>query len=602
MSEINVLTEDLINKIAAGEVIERPSSVVKEFIENSLDADATEITIEIYNSGKDLIRVSDNGKGMDQEDTEKSILRHATSKISSVADLFSIETLGFRGEALASIASISQMSIITKQKGSLEGFNLVVEGGQVISSGPIGAEQGTTIEVRNIFYNTPVRKNFLKTDSVELRHIIDVVTRYALMNYVVSFKLLHEKHELLHSPQTDNLRNNIASIYGSSVAKELLEIYYEDDNVVIEGYIGKPNQSRSDKNQQVFFVNERWVRNLDLTNAVYSGYHRMLFVNKHPIFVLSMMINPQKIDVNVHPQKSEIKIEQKDLICSVLEKVVKKVLMDNNLIPSMDVVSEQLSSEMKFDTPKYSFEPSHQTVLEVEDSVELSKTLKTNETKEVKETFKRTFSEESKDTTVPIPVTNERPPDVLPPIKLLGQVHKTFFLAETPGGMLFIDQHAVHERVMYEKYINQYENNGVTTQNLLQGVVINLSASEFVIIDNNLSEFKKMGFIIEPFGDKTIILKSVPMIFDRIQPKELIFVLLNELQDQKSSLDVIRDDIIARMACRSAIMAGDELSKEAFRKFLDELANCEHPYTCAHGRPTMIKTEAHELEKKFKRC
>ena len=348
MSKIKLLDEDLINKIAAGEVIERPASVVKELIENSLDAGATRINIEIKDSGKKLIKISDNGSGMSSEDAKKSIIRHATSKISNVDDLFAIQTLGFRGEALASIAAVSKMSIITKQKDELEAFNFVVEGGKEISSGTLGAETGTIIEIVDIFFNTPARKKFLKTDSVELRHIVEIVLKYALINENVSFRLKHDKHELLNSPAVESYRNNLASIYGTGLAKELLEVNYQDELVKITGFIAKPFAARNDKNQQHLFVNKRWIRNEDITKAIYEGYHSLLFVGKHPIYVLNLDINPLKIDVNVHPAKTEIKIEQKKEIYYSVLKAIRETLEKHNLIPVMDIdVEEGLRRKIK---------------------------------------------------------------------------------------------------------------------------------------------------------------------------------------------------------------------------------------------------------------
>ncbi|MBS3127094.1 DNA mismatch repair endonuclease MutL, partial [Candidatus Woesearchaeota archaeon] len=272
MSKITILTEDVINKIAAGEVIERPASIVKELVENSLDAGATRILVEILNSGQDMIRVTDNGEGMSKEDAQLSLIRHATSKIQNDQDLFAITTLGFRGEALASIAAVSQLSIVTKTEDALEGFNLVAEGGTIISSGIVAAERGTSIEVRNLFFNTPARKKFLKSDAVELRHIIDVVTHYALLHKEVSFKLLHENHQLLYAPAVEDMQSNIASIYGSSIAKEMLKVEYKDYLATIAGYVAKPHRARNDKTQQVIFVNGRLVHNVDLNKAVYDAF------------------------------------------------------------------------------------------------------------------------------------------------------------------------------------------------------------------------------------------------------------------------------------------------------------------------------------------
>jgi DNA mismatch repair protein MutL len=575
MPKIKLLDEDLINKIAAGEVIERPASVVKELIENSLDAQATKILIEIKNSGKDLIKISDNGHGMDEEDAKNSILRHATSKITSVEDLFSVNTLGFRGEALASIAAVSQLSIITKQD-QLEGFNLVVEGSLIISEGVIGANKGTTIEVRNLFYNTPARKKFMKTDSVELRHIIDVVTHYALLNKNVSFILKHDGHILLNSPAIEDMQGNIAQIYGLGLAKDLLEVNHQDDSIKVKGCIAKPHRARNDKNQQAIFVNGRWVKNSDIAKAVYEGFHSLLFVNKHPIFVLELELNPEKVDVNVHPQKLEIKIEQIEQVCKVIAEAVKDTLQKNNLIPIMDVEPEFDFSKLK--KPTYSFEKSKQTVLKEEDIpkvISQPTAMEQEISKEIKETPK------------------------FPAMKLLGQINKTYFLAETEGGVFFIDQHAAHERVMYDKFMEEYMDKSVVIQTLLKGEMIDLTPSEKVTFEENKDAILDVGFLVEHFEGNTYVIKTIPSIFNRLLPKELLHELLDSLKGEK--LEEIKEVIVTRMACRSAVMAGDILTIPQFERILSELALCDLPYTCPHGRPSMFLTTAEELEKKFRR-
>jgi DNA mismatch repair protein MutL len=606
MSKIKLLDEDLINKIAAGEVIERPASVVKELIENSLDAGATRINIEIKDSGKKLIKISDNGSGMSSEDAKKSIIRHATSKISNVDDLFAIQTLGFRGEALASIAAVSKMSIITKQKDELEAFNFVVEGGKEISSGTLGAETGTIIEIVDIFFNTPARKKFLKTDSVELRHIVEIVLKYALINENVSFRLKHDKHELLNSPAVESYRNNLASIYGTGLAKELLEVNYQDELVKITGFIAKPFAARNDKNQQHLFVNKRWIRNEDITKAIYEGYHSLLFVGKHPIYVLNLDINPLKIDVNVHPAKTEIKIEQKKEIYYSVLKAIRETLEKHNLIPVMDIdVEEQLTfgttkKENVEKNVKYRFEPSEQTVLDV---------------KEMKHsTSIDNFEEESYSTPeeeVFISKDNEEKREKerntieqslkLPAMKILGQIHKTFFVAETEGGLILIDQHVVQERVLYEKFMDQLMNRKVAVQELLQGEVMEFSPAEKIYLIDNLKKLHQLGFLLEEFGGNSFVLKTVPSLFGRLQPKDLLYSVLDKLKEGKSKLEEIQEEIITRMACRASVKAGDTMTIPEIQKLLEELSNCKLPYTCPHGRAVLIKVPVEELEKKFKR-
>jgi DNA mismatch repair protein MutL len=602
MSKIKLLDDDLINKIAAGEVIERPASVVKELIENSLDAGATIINVEIKDSGKRLIKISDNGEGMDENDTKNSVLRHATSKINSTDDLFSIQTLGFRGEALASIAAVSKLGITTKRKDKLEGFNLVLEGGKIISSGPIGTNQGTTIEVQDLFFNTPPRKKFLKGDAVELRHIIDVVLRYSLFNKRISFKLSHDGHVLLNSPAVEDFRSNIASIYGINLAKNLLEVKYEDEFVKINGYLAKPNEARNDKNQQSTFVNGRWVKSEEIRKAVYEGYHSLLFVGKHPIFILNLELNSEKIDVNVHPAKTEIKIEQKNEVKKAVIEAIKGTLERNNLIPVMDIdYEEQLTfGTAKKELPKkesseakYLFEPSKQTIIKQE--------------KENKDTTINNFEESYVTPEEEIFVSEHKESKEiegnvkLPAMKILGQIHKTFFIAETSGGMLLIDQHVVQERVLYEQFMQQLMNKHVRVQTLLKGEVLEFSPSEKVLLIDNLERLNNLGFQLEEFGGNTFVLKTIPTLFGRLQPKELLYEVLSKLKEGKNKLEEIQEEIITRMSCRASVKAGDVMTIPQIEKLLKELSETQLPYTCPHGRAVLIKINVDELEKKFKR-
>ncbi len=586
MSKINLLPEDLINKIAAGEVIERPASVVKELVENSLDAGASKIEIEIKDYGKELIKIADNGSGMDQEDAQKSVLRHATSKIQNTEDLFAIQTLGFRGEALASIAAVSLLSITTKRKGELEAFSMVLEGGRVVSEKITGAEEGTTLEVKNLFFNTPARKKFLKTDAVELKHIIDMVIRYALVHPEVSFKLVHENNLLLNSPAVNNPRDNFASIYGTNNAKELLEVNYQNDSVKIKGFISKPYQARNDRSQQHLFVNQRWIRNDELTNAIYNGYHSLLFVGKHPVFVLNLGLNPEKIDVNVHPAKTEIKIEQKEEVCSAMNKAIRETLERNNLIPVMDLEQErQLIFGTEKKEAKYSFEPGYQTVLE-------DKTVNFVSEEEITKTELLLGMEQYPETPISLK---------LPPMKILGQIHKTFFVAEIEGGALFIDQHVVQERVLYEKFMEQFLDKKVAVQELLKGEILEFSPAEKILVIENLAKLKELGFSLEEFGGNSFILKTVPSLFGRLQPTEMLYTVLEELKNGRNKLENIQEEIITRMACRASVKAGDSITIPEIQRLLEELANTRLPYTCPHGRAVLIKVPVEELEKKFRR-
>jgi len=585
MPKITVLSEEIINKIAAGEVIERPASVVKELIENSLDARATQIKVEVEDFGKQLIRITDNGEGMDEEDACNSVLRHATSKLHHVEDLFAIQTLGFRGEALASIAAVSQLRLITKPKNQLAGFSLELSGGQLVNKNIVATDPGTIIEVKELFFNTPARKKFLKTDAVELKHIIDVVTKYALINHNINFKLIHNGNELLISPAVADWRSAISSIYGLSLAKELLDVNLVESNLKITGFVAKPYQARNDKSLQALFVNHRWIRNEEIIDAVYDAYHSLLFVNKHPVLILNLDINPQQIDVNVHPNKLEIKFDQKELIYQAVFKAVRETLQNNNLIPVMGLDSNQQLAlgNYSFEEPnnrKYPLEFSNQTTLQVKAAAELR-----NEQSEL------------------ISISNEElPVNVkLPPLKILGQFLKTFFVAETIDGLVLIDQHVVQERVLYELFLTQLMNKQVKVQKLLKGEVLEFSPVENLILKENLNLFKEFGFDLELFGDKTFLLKTVPAIFGRLQPTELLYEVLGYLMEGKNKLEEVQEEIITRMACRASVKAGDEVTIPQMYQLLTELSNTKLPYTCPHGRAILIKIPFEELERKFKR-
>ncbi len=597
MEKIQLLSEDVINKIAAGEVIERPASVVKELIENSLDAGATSIAIELKNCGQELISISDNGCGMAQEDANKSLLRHATSKIHSAEDLFAINTLGFRGEALPSIAAVSKLTITTKPKEEMAGYQLTAIGGLISSSKIVASETGTTVEARDLFFNTPARKKFLKTNSVELKHIINVVTNYALLNYKTAFRLIHDNRVLLQAPTVSDLKSRIAALYGMETAKELIKIDYQDRQIKISGMTIKPYFVRNDKQWQTIFVNGRWIRNEDLTAAVYQAYHSLLFVNKHPVFVLLLEIDPQQIDVNVHPSKSDIKIEQKDLVCKTITTAVLEALNKHHLLPEIKLAEKQLDAIGIFNrrtslAPKYSFQNNRQTVLQI---AEKSQGYPLSGDKELIKPTKIIAAAIEK----PDYLSELQTHPTLPPLKILGQIHKTFFAAETPGGMFFIDQHAVHERVLYEQFMEQYLQGAVAVQNLLQPEILDFSLSSLQTIAEHRSFLLSLGFDLQEFGNNSVIVKTVPAIFGRIQMAELLPEIIEKLDS--SRINSIKEEIITRLACRSAVMAGEVLTNVEIESILKDLAKTKLPFTCPHGRPTMIKVNSEELERKFRR-
>ncbi len=610
MPIIHTLPEELINKIAAGEVIERPASIVKELIENSLDAKSTRIHIDIEDSGKALIRVSDNGEGMEKDDALRCTLRHATSKLHNEEELFAIQTLGFRGEALSSIAAVSEMCITTKRRGEVEAFRVLLQGGQIVSSGISAADSGTTMEVKNLFYNTPARKKFLKSDAVELGHIVDTIQNYALINPHVSFRLVHEGHELLRSPAVEDMRSNIASVYGVAVAKEMLEVNHQTNDIMIYGFISKPYHARNDRNQQAIFVNRRWVKNEDILNAIYDAYHSLLFVDKHPICVLSIELDPATIDVNVHPQKTKIKIEQKDKVYQTVYNAIAETLRKHNLVPVMEekeeqgtLVDEPAEIRSSSSTSTYAFEPSRQFTVEESAAVYAQEGAAELLDEEPTAIAAEGFSQMERDTSAQ-QVEHDSvsfPSARFPPLKLLGQIHRTYFVAETLGGLYYIDQHAAHERVLYERFMKQYMNRDVQVQRLLQAEMLEFTPSETNLIRENIVTLAKFGYTLEEFGKDTFMLRTVPMIFGRLQSKEILFEVLALLREGKSKVAETKEEIVTRMACRAAVMAGDLLMNEEMDKIMEELAATELPFSCPHGRPTMLKVPVEELEKKFRR-
>ncbi|MBW3015971.1 DNA mismatch repair endonuclease MutL [Candidatus Woesearchaeota archaeon] len=570
MGKIQVLDDELVNKIAAGEVIERPASVVKELIENSIDAGASIITIELKEGGKSLIKVTDNGSGMSRDDVELSIMRHATSKISTADDLFNINSLGFRGEALASIAAVSNLKIITKQEDTLEGTKLLVSGSKILKLEPIGAPAGTTVEVSDLFFNTPARKKHLKIITTELNQITDIVTRYALIHPAISFKLIHDTKTIISSPATDDLLNNIVDIYGKDVAKNLIPVNHEKPKLSIKGFISKPQLSRASRDQQSIFVNNRYIKNKVITDALYDAYHTLLHLERHPVAILSIQIKPELVDVNVHPSKTEVRFSIENELYETIFTSVKEALASSDLIPESDP-SETQSVLVQTDKPKqkkaekiYESKPEQTALAEI-----------------------KTVVKESPN---------------IPELTILGLVHNCYILAEDKEGFLVIDMHAAEERCNYEKLMQQFKDKGIMTQELLSPVHFELTSVDASILKANLQLFDKFGFKIEDFGNNSFILRSAPLVIKRQLTKDSVLDIVDELRNSKfKTIEEIKEKIITRMACRKSVKQGERIEKAEMYKIIKELHSCELPYTCPHGRPTMIKFTKRDLEKRFKR-
>lgn len=563
MGVIKELDQDLINKIAAGEVIERPASVVKELVENAIDAQATAITITVVDGGKSLIKVTDNGCGISSHQAELALKRHTTSKIETLNDLFNIQSLGFRGEALASIASVSSMELVTKTAEEDTGTYLEIVSGEITQKKSVAALKGTTISVHNLFFNVPVRKQHQKTTATEFRYILGLATQYALIHPEISITLIHNDKEILDAPLAQNMLTRVASVYGRELCRDLLPVDFSFFDIHVSGFISIPGKARNDKNFQSIFVNKRFVHNYLIQKAVYDGYGSLLFHGKHPVFVLNVTIDSKKIDVNVHPTKAEIRIEKESEVYISVKNAVIKTLKEHNLVPEMFSNKQDFPRDVNAKLVIDAFPQEEQLYLD--EDVDLQRK------KEVG-------------------------------IRILGRIYQTFIIAEDDKGMLLIDQHASHERVMYEKFLEQYHNQSIKVQQLLQPIMLEVSALEADVVIHNLSVLEKAGIGIEAFGKNTFLVRSLPSIFARQQDKNIVLAIIGELgSGELKSISTITEERIAMAACRSAVKAHDVLEMPELYALLQELFSCKNPYSCPHGRPSMIHYSLYDLEKKFKR-
>lgn len=584
MGVIHILDDKLINKIAAGEVVERPAAVVKELIENSIDSGADQITITIGEGGKSRIKVHDNGCGMTKEDAVLSIHRHATSKIRDSEDLFRITTLGFRGEALASIAAVSHMRIITRTDKQIEGTQIDSEGSKIRSIKELGCNKGTIIEVSSLFYNTPARKKYMKSIRTEHNVIVDIVTRYSLANHGLFFRLYHDNKLIINSPKTTRFLDNIVFIYGSEVGKNLITINHDNSSAKIMGYISKPGMTRSDKSQQSIFINGRYVKSKAISNALYDGYHSMLFTQRHPIAVIFIEIDPKKIDVNVHPTKDVIRIENEENIYEAVKHAVRSALESANLAPSATIDSYSNISSTK----QYPFSKEQQSVLIARDK-ESDTLIKTEEQTGEPETDKRTDT------------ISEKYEQRIGAYRITGQLNRTYIIAENAEGLLLIDQHAAEERVNYELLMEEYRHKGIAAQKLVRPKIIELSPAEANVIKDNIRLLENTGFKVEDYGKNSFLIRTIPSILGRYY-NDLIIDLIKELQSiSTKKIENIKEERIIRFACRKSVKAGEELTKEQMQALMKKLEKAKQPFSCPHGRPTMINISIGELEKKFKR-
>ena len=583
---IRLLAPEVASQIAAGEVIERPASVVKELLENSLDAGAKTITITIEEAGKKLIEVADDGSGIPSVELELAVSRHATSKLIRSDDLFSISTLGFRGEALASIGSVSHMTITSRVENETEGARIKVEGGMTGKLTKVGTTVGTTVRVEDLFYNVPARLKFLKTDVTERRTIDSLVTRYALAYPDNRFKLSEGKKVSLQTAGDGDRRTILAALYGVDVAKHMLEVMAEEEGYRLTGFISPTSLTRSNRREITFFINGRWVHEISLNTALLQAYHTMLMVGRYPLTALFLEVDPQAVDVNVHPAKAEVRFRDQDKVFSFVQRSVRKALLAYSPIPNVapslwgttrTVPSEERPSSVGLDWAIGHDEVIDHGPLTMDDGRMIHGPSSTVETGQ--QTFER-----------------------IPLMRLVGQIGATYLVTEGPDGLYLIDQHAAHERVLFEKLMAQHEMKNIPSQALLNPEVVTVPPDSAKLLMEQLPFLKHFGFDVEEFGPNTFQVRGMPVLFMGSNPAFALRALVEDFEEDETPLqDEIEAKLAARVCKRMAVKGGQALTNEEQRALLTDLEACDSPRTCPHGRPTMIHLSVDLLERQFGR-
>ncbi|MCR4830020.1 MAG: DNA mismatch repair endonuclease MutL [Pseudobutyrivibrio sp.] len=632
MGKINLLSQETIDKIAAGEVVERPASVAKELIENSIDAGATAISVEIKGGGIEYLRITDNGSGIEKDQIQIAFLRHSTSKIHSAEDLAGVRSLGFRGEALSSISAVSKVELITKTKDSLLGASYIIEGAKEISLTDVGAPNGTTFIIRQLFYNTPARKKFLKSESTEGSYVFDVVEHLALSHPEISFKFLLNGKEKLMTSGNGSLSDTIYQIYGRQIASNVLDIDYADEHVKITGFIGQSVIARGNRAFEHFFVNNRYIKSNSLSRACEEGYYGFLMGHQYPFFVLNINFDDNAVDVNVHPTKQEVRFEDEAFILQTLTKIINNRLRRREDVLEANIDEPKPSSVIS--TPLASITPL-ETVSEVEsiddstkqevvlDSVKPSEPLETSKPVKMPEPFEKDRLAKIK-AQVTEQIRRDTPyekkfsennrggekyeqisflkKEAIKDHKIIGQVFDTYWIVEFDKNMYVIDQHAAHEKVLFEKTMARLKNNEMTTQLVSPPVIISLSPQDVLLFENYHEAFEKIGFQVESFGGNELALTGVPGNMLNIDPRTFFMEILADCDKFKASesFDMIVERV-ASMSCKAAVKGNNKLSLQEIKTLIDDLLELDNPYHCPHGRPTMISFSEYELAKKFKR-
>lgn len=675
MAHITVLDQSTINKIAAGEVIERPASVVKELLENAIDARATAVTVEIRDGGITFIRVTDNGSGIPKEEVPTAFLRHSTSKISSVEDLFTVASLGFRGEALSSIAAVAQVELITKTSEQISGVRYQIEGGKERSVEEIGAPDGTTFLVRNLFYNTPVRQKFLKTAQTEGAHVAALVEKIAMSRPDISVRFIQNNQNKLHTSGNHNLKDIIYTVFGREIAANLLPVKWQEEILQIHGFAGKPVIARSNRNFENYYINGRYVRSSLVAKAIEEAYKPYMMQHKYPFVLLHLTVEPEYLDVNVHPTKMELRFRDEERIYRMIYHALSEALAEKELIPQVSLgEKKELAREKKeekkllqpepfeikrrqqFESrnegkPDYDIKPIYETIAESRnswgDEDGIGKTeergkgtgnpggenfRKPERTEKPEEPEKFEGNREQRRTETARALDEQQAYEepkkpqqqkqqkeeaakqldlfeekLLEPKsrlrhKLIGQLFDTYWLVEFDSHLYIIDQHAAHEKVLYEKTMASLKTREFTSQIVSPPIILTLSGEEQILLEKYKNYFTDIGFEIESFGGRDYAIRAVPDNLFSIAKKDLLMEMLDDLSDDilKGSPDMIYEKV-ASMSCKAAVKGNHRMSPAEADHLIDELLKLENPYACPHGRPTIISMSKYELEKKFKR-
>lgn len=640
MSKIQVLDQNTINQIAAGEVIDRPASVVKELLENAIDAGATMITIEIKDGGTSLIRITDNGSGIENDDIKVAFLRHSTSKIRNALDLLQVSSLGFRGEALSSIAAVCQVELITKTAENLTGIRYKIEGGKELCFEEIGAPEGTTFIVRNIFFNTPARRKFLKTAQTESGYISEIIEKIALSHPEISINFINNNQTKIHTSGNGNLKDVIYSIYGRDISNNLIEIDCQNDFMKMSGFIGKSIISKGNRSFENYFINGRYIKSNIISKAIEDGYKFILMQHKYPFTAINFEIEQELLDVNVHPAKMELRFRKAESIYPWIMENIKQALIEKPNIIKVDLEEKKETKPALSHVPE-PFEVKRNEINQVPGDTDFNVTKNSAKIKSHKPQV--TYEEVSKPLNLredlgylksgenreitPNPLENplnkmEHQPEAKQPIqqelasvyddflsdnarekhKLIGQIFDTYWIVEYDNKMYIIDQHAAHEKVMFESLMSKLKNKQISSQVINPPIILNLSMNEAALLDKYIDNFRQIGFEIEAFGGQDYAVRAVPADLYTLDSYEVLMNIIDNLslENGKMVSELITEKI-ASMSCKAAVKGNSSLSTSEANALIDQLLSLENPYNCPHGRPTIISMSKYELEKKFKR-